>query len=45
MMQDLKQSDIEGVCRELLSDFQGILSWKWDSRPETALAEFGVIIT
>ena len=42
MMQDLKQSDLEGVCRELLSEFQGILSWKWDSRLETVLAEFGV---
>jgi len=42
MMQDLKKSDLESVCRELLSDFKGILSWKWDSRLETVLAEFGV---
>lgn len=41
-MQDLRQSDLESVCKELLSEFQGILSWKWDSRLETVLAEFGV---
>ena len=41
-MQDLKKSDLESVCKELLSEFQGILSWKWDSRLETVLAEFGV---
>ena len=40
-MQDLKKSDLESVCKELLSEFQGILSWKWDSRLETVLAEFG----
>ena len=42
MMQDLKQSDLESVCKELMREFQGILSWKWDSRFETVLAEFGV---
>ncbi len=41
-MQDLNKSDLENVCRELLSAFQGIFSWKWDSWLETALAEFGV---
>ena len=39
-MNDLNKSDIENVCREFLSAFQGFLSWKWDSRFETALAEF-----
>lgn len=41
-MQDLNKSDLENVCRELLNSFQGILSWKWDSRIEAVLAEFGV---
>ena len=40
-MQDLKKSDLESVCKGLLSEFQGMLSWKWDSRFETVLAEFG----
>ena len=42
MMQDLNKSDLENVCRELLSAFQGIFSWKWDSWLETVLAEFDV---
>ena len=42
MMQDLNKSDLENVCRELLSAFQGIFSWKWDSWVESVLAEFGV---
>jgi len=33
---------IEKVCRELAGAFQGSLSWKWDRRFETVLAEFGV---
>ena len=41
-MQDLNKSDLENVCRELLSAFQGIFSWKWDSWVESVLAEFGV---
>jgi len=41
-MQDLNRSDLESVCRELLSAFQGIFSWKWDSWLETVLAEFDV---
>ena len=41
-MQDLNKSDLENVCRELLSAFQGIFSWKWDSLLETVLAEFDV---
>jgi len=39
---DMNHSDIENVCKELVSAFQGVLSWKWDSRFETVLAEFGV---
>ena len=41
-MQDLNKSNLESVCRELLTAFQGILSWKWDNWIETVLAEFGV---
>jgi len=41
-MQDLNKSDLENVCRELLSAFKGVFSWKWDSWLETVLAEFGV---
>jgi hypothetical protein len=39
---DLSEPDIEKVCRELANAFQGILSWKWDRRFETVLAEFSV---
>ena len=39
-MHDLNKSDLENVCRKFLSAFQGVLSWKWDSRFETVLAEF-----
>ena len=41
-MSDLTKSDIEKVGRELSSAFQGVLSWKWDKRFETFLAEFPV---
>jgi hypothetical protein len=41
-MDDPGKSGAENVCRELSKAFQGILSWKWDSRFETVLAEFGV---
>jgi len=40
-MNDMNQSALENDCKELLRGFQGILSWKWDSRFEAALAEFG----
>jgi hypothetical protein len=40
-MDDLNRSEVEIQCKELLSAFQGTLSWKWDSRFETVLAEFG----
>jgi len=41
-MNDLNKSDVENVCRELLRGFQGVLSWQWDGRFETVLAEFSV---
>jgi hypothetical protein len=40
---DLNKSDLENLCRELLRAFHGVLSWKWDGRFETVLAEFGVV--
>jgi hypothetical protein len=40
---DLNKLDVENVCRELLRAFQGALSWKWDGRFDTVLAEFGVV--
>jgi hypothetical protein len=39
---DLNKSDVDSVCGELSHAFQGVLSWKWDDRFETVLAEFGV---
>jgi len=41
-MLDPNKSGLESVCKELWSAFQGVLSWKWDSRFEAVLAEFGV---
>ena len=41
-MDDPNKSGLENDCKELLSAFQGVLSWKWDGRFETVLAEFGV---
>ena len=41
-MNDLKISNLEDICSELSRAFQGILSWKWDRRFETVLAEFSV---
>ncbi len=40
-MHDPNRSGLENDCKELSSAFQGVLSWKWDSRFETVLAEFG----
>lgn len=39
-MVDLNKIELEKVCRELQAGFQEVLSWKWDSRFGTALAEF-----
>jgi hypothetical protein len=41
-MSDSNKSDVENVCGELVRAFQGVLSWQWDGRFETVLAEFGV---
>jgi len=41
-MHDLNKSDFENACREILSAFQEVLSWQWESRFETALAEFSL---
>jgi hypothetical protein len=39
---NLSEPHIEGVCRELSHAFQGVLTWEWDKRFETVLAEFSV---
>jgi len=41
-MNNLDSSEPENVCRELSNTFQGVLSWKWDDRFQTVLAEFKV---
>jgi hypothetical protein len=37
----LDKPDVETLTRGLLDAFHGILSWRWDDRFETGLAEFG----
>ena len=39
MNQQNKES-LENICKQLTLAFEGVLSWKWDSRFETILAEF-----
>jgi len=41
-MNILNSSGPENICKELSSTFQGVLSWKWDDRFQTVLAEFTV---
>ena len=36
----LKRSELEAICGELMTDFDGILRWKWDDRFEALLAEY-----
>ena len=36
----LEKSDLEKVCRELLSSSWGVFSWKWDQRFEAFQANF-----
>ena len=36
----LEKSDLEKVCRELLSSSWGVFSWKWDDYFEALLVEF-----
>ena len=38
-MHNLNTSDIENICRKLKSAFQGVLSWRWEDRFETVLAQ------
>ena len=40
-MSDPAEKGLETHCRRLSIAFQGVLSWKWDGRLETVLAEFG----
>ncbi len=39
-MQDHNQSELESLCRDFVIAFHGVVSWTWDSRFDTALAEF-----
>lgn len=39
-MQDSYKSELDKKCEELSGAFKGVLSWKWDDRFETVLAEF-----
>jgi len=41
-MHDLNTSEIEKNCKELFNAFKGVVSWKWDNRFDTVLAEFSV---
>ncbi len=34
--------DIEQTCRNFIEAFEGTLSWQWDSRFETILAQFEI---
>jgi len=40
-MDDPAETRLENHYKKLSGAFQGVLSWKWDSRLETVLAEFG----
>ena len=39
-MNELNQSEIETICKKLVDDFRGILSWEWDGRSRTILTKF-----
>ncbi len=41
-MQDVNRAELESACKSLLSGFQHLVAWKWDSRFGTTLAEFHV---
>lgn len=41
-MHDPNQAAMENNIKELSSAFEGVLSWKWDDRFDTVLAEFSV---
>jgi len=40
----LNKSDLKKACAELLADFNGVLSWKWDKNFGAFLAEFSAEI-
>ncbi len=42
-MQDVNRSELESVCKSMVSAFQGVVAWKQDSRFGTILAEFHVV--
>ncbi|MGP8154578.1 MAG: hypothetical protein ACLQBQ_10670 [Smithella sp.] len=42
-MHNSNESRLENDCKELSNAFQDILSWKWDRRFETVLAEFSAV--
>ncbi len=39
---NMNKSDLKNKCQELLNEFDGVLSWKWDSRFNALLAEFPI---
>lgn len=41
-MHDPHQAELEKNCKELSGAFKDILSWTWDDRFDTVLAEFSV---
>ena len=41
-MDDQNRSNIKNICGEFVNAFQGNISWKWEDRFETALAEFNI---
>ncbi len=40
MTDNSSELDLDSVCKDLSSAFQGVLSWKWDSRFDSVLGEF-----
>jgi hypothetical protein len=42
IMPGLDKSDIEKVCKDIISVFEGVLTWKLDDRFDAVLAEFSV---
>lgn len=37
---DDKKATIENACKELVTELDGILDWKWDDRFESLVSEF-----
>ena len=42
-MQHVHRSELESVCKSMVSAFQDVVAWKQDSRFGTVLAEFHVV--